>query len=44
MTRWFGLLLILFTTTLSARIETHVFATPEDEARYQTLTLSLIHI
>jgi cytochrome c-type biogenesis protein CcmH len=41
MTRWFAVLLVLFSTALQARIETHVFASPEDEARYQTLTEEL---
>ena len=41
MSRWFGVLLIVFSTALHARIETHIFATPEDEARYQTLTEEL---
>jgi cytochrome c-type biogenesis protein CcmH len=41
MKRWFGILLILFSTALHARIETHVFDSPEDEARYQTLTEEL---
>jgi len=37
MIRWFGVLLIIFSSTLYARIETHVFNSAEDEARYQTL-------
>jgi cytochrome c-type biogenesis protein CcmH len=41
MMRWFVVLLVLFSTALQARIETHVFASPEDEARYQTLTEEL---
>lgn len=41
MKRWFAVLLILFSTALYARIETHVFASPEDEARYQVLTEEL---
>lgn len=41
MNRWFGVLLILFSSALSARIETHVFNSPEDEARYQVLTEEL---
>ena len=41
MNRWLGILLILFSSALSARIETHVFNSPEDEARYQTLTEEL---
>jgi len=41
MMRWFAVLLVLFSTALQARIETHVFASPEDEERYQTLTEEL---
>lgn len=41
MNRWLGVLLIVFSTALHARIETHVFKTPEDEARYQQLTEEL---
>ncbi len=41
MIRWFGIMLIAISTTLHARIETHTFNTPEDEARYQTLTEEL---
>ncbi len=41
MMRWFGIVLIAISTTLHARIETHMFNTPEDEARYQTLTEEL---
>ncbi len=41
MMRWFGIVLIAISTTLHARIETHTFNTPEDEARYQTLTEEL---
>lgn len=41
MMRLFGIMLIVFSTTLHARIETHTFNTPEDEARYKTLTEEL---
>ena len=41
MIRWFGVLLLILSSALHARIETHVFNSPEDEARYQTLTEEL---
>lgn len=41
MTRWLGILLLLFSSTLFARIETHQFDSPQDEARYKTLTEEL---
>ncbi len=41
MTRWLGILLLLFSSALFARIETHTFATPEDEARFKVLTEEL---
>jgi cytochrome c-type biogenesis protein CcmH len=41
MIRWFGIMLLLFSTAIHARIETHAFNSPEDEARYQQLTEEL---
>ena len=41
MKHWFFLLLVALSTTAHARIETHVFRTSADEARYQTLTEEL---
>lgn len=41
MIRWIAVLFLAFSATVHARIETHVFDSPEDEARYQTLTEEL---
>jgi len=41
MNRWFLVLLLTLATTAQARIETHVFKSTADEARYQTLTEEL---
>ncbi len=41
MTRWLAIALLIVSSTVSARIETHTFATPEDEARFKVLTEEL---
>ncbi len=41
MTRWLAIALLIFSSTVFARIETHEFKSPEDEARFKVLTEEL---
>jgi len=41
MKRWLAIALLLFSSALFARIETHQFNSPEDEARFKNLTEEL---